>query len=521
MRSQPSKPTALCPRRLGVLASLLNASAVLAQSPVPLLPIETLFAKPNVSAVQISPDGAAIAVIERAGSHTAIALYSRAAARQRTVYQDTLRSITNVRWSRDGRWLLLLHDRGGDEGYHLLRLDPTRTNATPRDLTPFPGAEIELLSLPDDARGEAIISSNHRDRRVSDAYRVSLATGRLAMLAKNPGDVTAWGVTARGHIRAATAVLADGTLDVRTRRTANAPFRSVYRAPTDERFTLLGIVGSESRLLVRTNRDSDFEEFRWLNLSTGAIERRRASVCTGFDAGELYLQHGDQVLGESCTAQARRFVADDSVLRVGITTALSAEDSLRATELESVSDDRRFLVFFTHASTDPGRFVLIDRDVHTVRTLFETRPDIDRAALARTGFYWFTARDGLRLSALLTLSRLNAGTPQPVVMVVHGGPWTRDDAGFSPETQLLASRGYAVLQVNFRGSTGLGRATVEGAVGEFGGRMSDDLLDALGWAASLGAVDTARVCVLGGSYGGYAALVAMTRDAQRFKCGID
>ncbi len=515
-----ARRTLLSIAAIAAIETLAAPRAGTAETAVPLLPIERLFAKADVASVQVDPAGRALAVIERVGGHPAIVLRTLAGTRVRTVFQDTTRSVSNVRWSRDGRWMLALHDRGGEEGYHLLRLDPRQTNTMAVDLTPMAGAEVDLLALPDGDPDAAIIASNHRDPRLSDVYRLRLSSGRLEELARNPGDVTVWGVSRRGEVLAASAVLQDGTLDLRTRTRAGKPWRSVYRAGPAERFTLLGLAGRSPLVLARSNRDRATEEFVWIDPATGAVVRRQASACAGFDAGELRRLPNGAVLGEACTAAGLRFVASSPAMRQAITKAVAGGE-LRAVELESISDDGRTFVVFTHAATDPGRFILVDGRRHTSKTLFEARPGVDRTALAPTEFLWFAARDGLRLSALLTRSPIGPAGPQPAVLVVHGGPWTRDEIGFSPETQMLANRGYAVLQVNFRGSTGLGRATVDGGVGEFGGRMSDDLLDGLDWAAARGAIDPARVCVLGGSYGGFAALVAMTRDAARFRCGVD
>jgi dipeptidyl aminopeptidase/acylaminoacyl peptidase len=428
--------------------------------------------------------------------------------------------------------LLTLHDRGGDEGYHLLRLDPNGAPAAVRDLTPFPGAEVELLATPVGTE-TAIIASNHRDPKVSDVYRVHLRSGRLTRLATNPGDVTVWVLSAAGVPAAASAVRADGTLEVRTPTAGRQRWRVIYRAPADERFTLLGVDPGSGNVVARTNRGRAHEAFVHLHVRTGKVVRVTESACLGFDAGALVQNAGGAVLGEACASEARQFHARSPRLQEQIARAQREMDAgdlrdaaapspgSRAMEFESASADGSLLAFFTHAPTDPGRFLLIDTASGRADTAFALRPEIPRAALAPTTFHRFTARDGLPLSLLLTRSRVGGAAPQPVVLAVHGGPWTRDELGYAGETQLLANRGYTVLQVNFRGSTGLGRAIVEGAVHEFGGRMSDDLLDALAWTAAHTAIDTARVCIMGGSYGGFATLVGMTRDAARFRCGID
>jgi dipeptidyl aminopeptidase/acylaminoacyl peptidase len=521
-------------RRAVVGAAILSAPAhCIAQAPsappVPIIPIESLMARPSVTGVQISPDGSQVAVLETVGAHPAIVLYSRTLTTRREIHRDTLQSIGNVRWSGDGRWLLMLHDRGGDEGYHLWRIDPTISAAQQRpvDLTPFKGAAVDLLAV---AHGSAaaVIESNHRDARVSDVYRMDLNTARLTRLARNPGDVTGWTIDYRLRISAATATRADGVLEVRVPTSGAQGWRVRYTAPVNERMTLLGSDPVTQTLLLRSNRAGGTERYYRLHPATGGLTPNGESSCVGFDAGTWHRTAHGEVLAESCVAQAARFVPVDSQLRALLVEpvatpagALALMDTSRALELESASADGTILVLYTHAATDPGRYILIDRARHERRELFASRVAPPSTLLAPTRFAWFTARDGLRLSLLITRSPVAPEQRQPVVVVVHGGPWARDALAYSAETQFLANRGYAVLQVNFRGSTGFGKRTVDGAIGEFGGRMSDDLLDALSWAGDSAGVDVTRACILGGSYGGFAALIGMTRDAAHFRCGID
>lgn len=499
----------------------------------PLLPLERLLAKPQVVTAQLSPDGESLALVERDGASTAVVLRDGRGQRIRRVWADTARAVSNVRWSRDGRWLLVLHDRGGDEGHHLLRLDPHAPGAPPVDLTPFPGTQVELVALPARRPTTAIVTSTHRDPRVADAYAVELASGAIRMLARNPGDVTGYAADARGAVVAASAVRRDGTFELRTREPrragpasagrGGAGWRTILRVGVADRAALVGVTGGTRglprRVWVRSNAGAAFESLRALDPVSGAVRAVHASRCGAVDAGTPHHGDDDRLLGEQCTAAAPAFRATDARLDALVSRLVARGDTARAVELESRSADGRRLLFYTHASTDPGRYVLLDVPAGRATPLFAAHPALDGAALAPSAFHPFAARDGLRLSLVLTRSPVAAAGPQPTVLVVHGGPWTREALGYSAETQLLANRGYAVLQVNFRGSTGLGRAVVDAAVGEFGGRMSDDLLDALAWGVRAGAVDPARVCIVGGSYGGYAALVGLTRDAPRFRCG--
>jgi dipeptidyl aminopeptidase/acylaminoacyl peptidase len=510
----------LAPWRARLLLIPLMAAAPLSrrQEP-PLLPLRLLLAKPQVLTAQLAPDGNLIAVVERRASSTAVVLRDAAGSFVRTVWADSVRAIGNVRWSGDGRWLLMLHDRGGDEGYHLFRLDPRVPGRKPVDLTPFAGAEVELVSLPDAAPGIVIVTSNHRNRAATDAYAVTLATGAVRLIARNPGDITAFAVTDSGTALAASAILRDGTFEVRTRRRGGSLWRTIYHAGPNVRAALMDVPTASDRVWIRSNDGSAFESFRALNPVSGTVVSSLASRCGDVDVGVLRADRGGSVFGEQCVAAAATFRAANPVLDSLITRGVRGGDTTRAVELESRSADGSRLLFYTHASDDPGRYALLDTRSGSIVHLFESHPELRDAQLARSEYHRFVARDGLPLSLVLTRPPGGASGPRPTVLVVHGGPWTRDALGYSGETQLLANRGYAVIQVNFRGSTGLGRAVVDAGVGQFGAGMSDDLLDAVAWGVAAGAVDPARICIVGGSYGGYAALVGLTRDASHYRCG--
>lgn len=187
-------------------------------------------------------------------------------------------------------------------------------------------------------------------------------------------------------------------------------------------------------------------------------------------------------------------------------------------EIESFNPDLGTVVFLTDRSDRSGRYIVYRRG--QASELAELRPWLNAYSFRPSEAIWIPARDGLPLLSYLTRPADRAARV-PLIVSLHGGPWSRDTGGFESTTQLFASRGYAVLQVNFRGSTGLGRRVFEAGVGQFGEKMSDDVVDAVKWAIDNGIADPARTCVAGGSYGGYATLVAMTRDAGLFRCGID
>ena len=468
--------------------------------------------------MRVSPDGSRIAFIQTIDGRGEIRVRDLASGRVTRVYRDAERSLSNVVLSADGGWLLFLQDAGGDEGFHLYRLAAGAGRARPSDLTPFPGIEAAIVALPRLAPGTAVVALNRRDPEHPDVFSIDLSTGTLTETLRNDKAFTDFWAGDHGLVQVAQSIRTDGTIVLWSRTVGGVGWKEIYEAPAFERFTFQQILPGGREAIARTNRSLDQERIVRLDLLTGNVTGIPGGTCGKFDDDKLIVSASGNPAIRACTMIRPTLsgMTPSAERAIAATRALIGEDA--GIEFESASADLATIVFFTDRSDRSGEYILYRNG--KAERLSALRPWLENRHFQPSEAVWIAARDGLPLLSYLTRPASGAD-PAPLIVSIHGGPWTRDTGGFEPTTQMLANRGYAVLQVNFRGSTGLGKKHAEAGVGEFGNAMSDDIVDAARWAVEHGMADPKRMCVMGGSYGGYATLVSMTRDADIFGCGID
>ncbi len=498
---------------LGAMALAISIGSVRAVAP--LIPVEEFSRGPEVAAVQLSPSGEQVAMLKTVEGRSAIVLADTAGENDRVRYRDAERSIGNVAWSATGKWLYFFQDKGGDEGFHLFALDP-RTDEPPKDLTPFKGVAAEAIrSTP--TSDHVLIALNQRNPAYPDAYRVEIATGKLTELVRNPDRFIEFFAGSDGQIVAASAIETDGALTLH-RRAGATRWEEIYRAPPSERMKVLAAHPRPGQLIIRSNRNAEQETLLSLDLESGRTAPLVRHPCSRFDAEDVVVDAG-RLLGGSCFEEAATLWSKDPAFSQALAAARKSVGPGAGLWWESASRDLSAIAFFTNKGDDPGRF-LMWRHGRGIQQLAATRPWLNPDHLTPTRARWMKARDGLPLLAYITRPK-SARRAGPAVIAVHGGPWSRDLGGFESETQLLANRGYTVVQVNFRGSTGLGKKVFDAGVGEFGRKMSDDIDDVARALIKEGTIDPKRICLLGGSYGGYATLVGLARDTVAFRCGVD
>ncbi|MFI9407239.1 alpha/beta fold hydrolase [Nocardia sp. NPDC052316] len=497
-----------------------------------LLTVEDLFSPPVRSAASISPDGTRLAYLAPWQNRLNVWVQDLDSGEEpRCVTADSNRSIHDYRWTDDPRWLLYTQDDNGDENWHLYRVDLSDPAGAAVDLTPFPGARLFGLELPRGRPGLAIVTLNIRKIEEFDVYELDIATGELTMLAQNPGRVSGWKVSHHGDLFA-TSMTDDGAVELSRYDSAARKLSRVAvwdGADYPVGVSPIEITPDGAGAWVGSNRGTDRTRLVRLDLTSGQETEidshpsfdldTRAGASPGFPAPLILSRRtgkliGARYLGERQVIHAldphfAEVLANMTKLSDGDIAALSCDDS-----------EQRWIVSFEH-DREPGVTYYYDHATGASRLLFRPYPHLDPAALAPMTPVTIPARDGLDLPSYLTLP---VGVPPvglPLVLLVHGGPWTRDSWGFDAAAQLLANRGYAVLQINFRGSTGYGKAFVKAAIGEFAGKMHDDLIDGVRWAVERGYADPERVAIFGGSYGGYSALVGVTFTPEVFAAAVD
>jgi dipeptidyl aminopeptidase/acylaminoacyl peptidase len=482
---------------------------------VPLIPLRHLFDNPERAGARLSPDGRLISWLAPREGVMNIWVSDAHGGEPWPVTDDRRRGIRAHMWSRDSTRILHLQDAGGDENNHVYCVDARGGRA--RDLTPFPGVKAGLIAAPRATPRHILVSMNLRDRSLFDAYRLTLATGRLEMVGENPGDILGWLEDRQGLVRAAVAQTPSGDHRVLVREGEGDPLRVVAEYANEDGGHPYAFTPDGTRLWVGSAKGSDLTRLVELDPADGS-ER----VIDGDERADL---SGPVISGRTGELLGAVYLRDRLVMH--------AFDERLAADWEAVNEihpgdphitsqdaeETAFIVTFND-DRDPGATYLYDRGTRTARFLHRPRPWLDPEVLAPMRPVTITSRDGLALHSYLTLPVGIEPRGLPAVLVVHGGPWSRDAWGYDAEAQLLANRGYAVLQVNYRGSTGFGKAFTHAAEREFAGKMHDDLIDGVDWLVAEGIADPARIGIYGGSYGGYAALVGASFTPDVFACAV-
>jgi dipeptidyl aminopeptidase/acylaminoacyl peptidase len=490
---------------------------------VELIPRQVLFGNPERANPQISPDGTRLAWTAPHDGVLNVWVAPASAAdgvdwsAARVVTDDADRGIRMFAWAHDGRHLLYLRDTGGDENWRLHDVDTS--NLQRRDLTPYDGVQARIIAMERKFPTEVLIGLNHDNPQLHDVYRLDLVTGELTKEVENPGFID-WAADAQLAVRAGIAPQPDGSIVLMVRDSAEADWRPLLTIPAEDSLTsdliafsedgtsLLGVssVGAETGNLVRISVESGATEVLaadpQADVSSVRIDpdTREPQIVTLLKDRSEYLVLDPSVAGDLTAIRA---------LHPGDPAFTSADDA-----------DSTWLIAFTNDS-GPVPYFAYDRSTKTGRFLFESRPELSRYELASMEPFSFTARDGLTVHGYATFPPGADRSGLPTVLNVHGGPWARDIWGFHPEAQWLANRGYLCVQVNYRGSTGYGKAFVNAGDREWGGRMQDDLTDAVAFVIGQGWADPNQVAIYGGSYGGYAALAGATFTPELFCCAVD
>ena len=492
-----------------------------------IISVEDLFSSPERAAATISPDGTKIAYLAPWKNRLNVWVQDVDSAEDaRRLTADDNRSVIGYRWTDDPRWLLYVQDNDGDENWHVYRVDLENPDAPAVDLTPFPGAKA-LVDLPAGLPGKLIVQLNNRKAELLDVYLVDIASGELTLLAENPGHVASWMSSHNGELFTS-ALTPDGDVELSQWDRETGTMRSIVvfdGADYPLGIYPLQVTPDGTGVWLGSNRDTDRTRLVRVDLATGEeIEVDSHPVLDlnaplgGFPP-LILSQRSKDLIGA-------RYLGERQVIHPldpHFAEVLANLEKLSDGDLAGISSDdseQRWVVDFTH-DRDPGVTYYYDHSTGESRLLFRPYPNLDPEALAPMTPVTITARDGLSLPSYLTLPVGVEPAGLPLVLLVHGGPWARDCWTYQPDVQLLANRGYAVLQVNFRGSTGYGKAHVKAAIGEFAGKMHDDLIDAVDWAVKQGYADRDRVAIFGGSYGGYATLVGVTFTPDVFAAAID
>jgi len=501
-----------------VAALLLHVSLAAADAGAPLLPRAVLLGNAEFAAPQLSPDGLKVAFL-KPDEKNVVQLFVRTVggADDLALTAEPTRGLRSFRWTEDSSALLYPQDLDGDERFHVFVVDLATRAA--RDLTPWPKSKNELLETSPKTPDTVLLTSNRRDARAFDVLRVNWKSGAATIDTQNPGDVTQWLVDVDLKVRGARATLASGGTELRVRDTVKSPWRPFITASLEENLKPFGFTLDGRALLLSSTISSDTDRVIEKALATGT-ERLLATNAKSDVVDVLWNRASSSLRAVAFEVEGRRAWTSLEWVFGAEAEALKAVSPLDFDVVSTDRADARWVVAFS-GDTQPTTYVLWERKTKQATPLGAALPKLDPATLATMTPVTIPTRDGLVLRAFLTTPRGLTPTKLPLVVLVHGGPWWRDRLGFHANAQWLANRGAAVLQVNFRGSTGAGKRFVNAGNRQWGLAMQDDLTDAVAWAVGQGLADPARVAIMGQSYGGYAALMGLAKTPEQFRCGVD
>jgi dipeptidyl aminopeptidase/acylaminoacyl peptidase len=501
------------------LAPLLGSAAP-SPTPPPKIPLKDFFDNPQYLSAEISPDGKRLAFLAPTDNRLNIWICNAGAplGTALPITHEKVRGIYSFAWTRDGRWILYSHDSNGDENYHIFRADPHKPDAPAIELTPAPGSRADFIDLPIEFPGQVVVAWNQRDHHYFDAYRIDINTGTATMVAQNPGDVDSWSTDTHGRVLAATAVLKNTDSEIRVRADESAAFKPLATYTYDENATIHAFSPDGSFIYLTSAHGSNTS--RLVNLDLKTSQETVVDQDPDFDiGGPVISDWTNQLLGVVYNKDRLTYKAFDPQFRKDLKRLAGVHDGDIALG-NATRDERKWIITY-NSPTDPAATYLYDRDTGKERFIFRPRPWLKPDTLAAVKPVSFKSRDGLTLHGYVTLPKGVAPHNLPAVEIVHGGPWLRAGWGYDAEAQFLANRGYAVISVNYRGSDGYGKAFMNAGDREWGGKMTDDMVDASNWLVSQGIADSKRFAIYGGSYGGYATLAALAFRPGVYACGID
>jgi dipeptidyl aminopeptidase/acylaminoacyl peptidase len=483
-----------------------------------LIPLRHFFInKETQFGFKVSPDGKKLGWIAVEKRRLTIHIKTIGEAAVKTVRKAGKESIFGFNWSADGRRILFRQDRDGDENYHIYMVSSDDPQQKPIDLTPYKDSRAGIHQIIRNDPDNILATHNSRDKRLFDLYRINLTTRKQTLVAQNPGKVLGWITDDDGNLRARVRRSVNRKRIVDRYMPQDNTWKYFLTLDFEDRLNILSFPTDKEEIWALSNRDRDRIGLVRLNIETGA-EKLVYEDPKG-DVGYVVMSQVKKapLLAASFPDYQKLHFFDPTVKADIIAIKNHTPMGIRIQ-----SADRRERIATVSTYTDKGDATyLFFRD--TKEKMLLSRNPIyryrDRLAIMRP--ISFMSRDGLEIHGYITTPSYASDKPAPMVVFVHGGPWARDYWGYRSTVQFLANRGYVVLQINYRGSTGYGRMFKEAAKGEFAGKMHTDLIDGVQWAISEGIADPDKIAIYGHSYGGYATLVGLTFTPDVFACGVD
>ena len=485
----------------------------------PLIDRELFLADPDITGAQLSPDGNFIAFQKQLDGvlNVWVKGIDEPIEAARPVTADAESPIIFYFWSADGRYILYVQDKGGNENFHLYAVEPG-TLATARNLTPVENTTALLYSVPKQTPNEIVIGLNDRDPQFHDVYRLNLTTGERSLIIQNNENIAGWAFDNGGNVRLAIRQSLAGGNELLN--VENGELSTIYTCALEEICVPIQFHANEQQIYLKTNRDTDLTQLELLDVETGQSELVEADPENQVDLeGAIFSGETNELIATSYVGDRRRIYPKREEWAADLAFLQQQLPGVNLS-LNSITRDEQLALIGTQSDVNPGAMYLYNRSAQTLEKLYDAWPDLPSEYLATVAPIRYTARDGVEIPAYLTLPQGIAPENLPVIVFPHGGPWGRDFWGYSPFAQFFANRGYAVLQPNFRGSAGYGKAFLNAGNQAWGtGVMQHDVTDGVQYLIDQGIADPERVGISGFSYGGYATLAGLAFTPELYAAG--
>jgi dipeptidyl aminopeptidase/acylaminoacyl peptidase len=494
-----------------------------------LIPRAVFFGNPERTAIQLSPDGKNVAWLAPKDGVMNIWVAPLGKMDQaKAVTSDTARPIRGFNWAFTNKHVLYEQDAAGDENFHVFRADIADGKTT--DITPFKGARASIEARSWKQPTKILVGVNDRNPQVFDIYEVDLGTAERKLVAQNDDGFAGFSIDNDMKVRFGVKKMPDGANHIFQAETKDGkltwkPYEQI--APEDADTTdIVGFAPGNKALYVTETRGRDTAALVQVDIATKKA-KVLAEDAKSDSAGFLANPKTDNLQAVAFNYDKVTWKILDKSIQKDMTALAKLEPGAQVQVTSRTLDDKTWIVA-AMSEQKGGRFYLWDRGKQKATFLFAARPELEKQPLVKMWPVEIKARDGLTLMSYLTLPKAadanedgKADKPVPMVLLVHGGPWARDAWGYNPLHQLFANRGYAVLSVNYRSSTGFGKKFMNAGNLQWGKAMHEDLLDAVQWAVQQNVTAKDTVCITGGSYGGYATLAGLTLTPDVFRCGVD
>lgn len=504
---------------------LVHSTFIIAQE-VPLIDRELFFDNPEIAGAQISPDGQWMTFVKPHKGTLNVWLKKAGEPfnQARLLTADTTRPVTNYFWTDDSRFVLFLQDKAGDENFHVYAVDPkAKADAATgvpiaRDLTPLENARafIYLVSKKDPTK--MWVGLNQRDQAWHDLYQVDIATGERKLLRENTDRITGWVFDWNEDLRLATRALDDGSSEIL--RVDKNGFSPIYKTSVLEESYPLAFNAENNQVYIITNKDRNFAELSLLDPTSAKETLVERDPLGKVDISDAWINDRTHQLELTTYFDEKPRLYFKNKAWEKDYNFLKSKFPGKEIDLGSMDKSQNLLIISVYSDTDPGEVYLFDHAKQALTFQYRPRPKLDPKNLAPMEPITYKSSDGLEIPAYVTYPKGKTREDLPLMVIPHGGPWARDYWGYNRYAQFWANRGYAVLQMNFRGSTGYGKKFLDAGNGEWGQLMQDDITWGVKYLVDQGIVDPGRVGIYGGSYGGYATLAGVTFTPALYKAAV-